>query len=97
MSSMTTAPKLAMRAEPVAPVSRRKSRAVSVTKVPSRISRVSTVSWNAWTLPALNVRAMRKASSSMVPSGRLSSAVTRSLSVAPKDFPGNSFAPPVAM
>ena len=56
---------------PVAPVSRRKSRAVRVTKVPRRISRVSTVSWNASTLPPVKVSAIRNASSSSVPSGRL--------------------------
>jgi hypothetical protein len=82
---------------PIAPVSRRRLRARRVTKVPKWISRVSIVSWKASTLPFVNVRPMRKASVSFVPSGRRSSVVSRSSSVALNGFPGNSLAPPVAM
>ena len=45
----------------------------------------------------VKVSAMRNASVSGVPSGRLSSAVRRSVSVAENGLPGNSLAPPVAM
>ena len=82
---------------PAAPVSSRKLTAVRVTKVPSRISRVSTTSWKASTLPSVKVSVARNASSSRLPSGRRSSAVARSLRVAPKGRPGKSWAPPVAM
>ena len=82
---------------PAAPVARRKSRAVSVTKVPRRTSRVSMLIWKAWTLPAAKVTAIRNASVSAVPSGRRSSAVSRSEIVAPNAPLGKSLAPPEAM
>ncbi len=91
-------PNCTIRSEvPAAPVSRRKSRAVSVTKVPRRTSRVSMLIWKAWTLPAAKVTAIRNASVSAVPSGRRSSAVSRSEIVAPKAPLGKSLAPPEAM
>ena len=54
-------------------------------------------SWKASTWPSLKVSAIRKASSSGVPSGRTSSAVLRSVRDALTVLPGNSLAPPVAM
>ena len=82
---------------PAAPVSSRKPTALSVTNVDSLISSVSTLSWKASTLPSVNVRAIRNASVSCVPSGLRSSVVTRSMSEAVKALPGKSRAPPVAM
>ncbi len=80
-----------------APVFSRKSFAVSVTKSPILTPSVSMVSWNESTLPLVKVSCARMASSLGLPSGFLSSAVSRSLIVALIDLSGNSVAPPEAM
>ena len=79
-----------------APVLRKKSRAVSVTKLESLISSVSTLNLNASTSPPAKTSSSRIASSFGEPSGLLSSAVWRSVIVAEIVLPGKNFAPPEA-
>ena len=96
-TSAPTAAKLTRVSLSAAPVSRKKSRPVSVTKLPSVTLKVSTLKTKALILPSSNSSVARSASVSGLPGRSLGSAVVRSEISAEMGLPGKNLAPPEAM